>query len=91
MALRVGERGQLQADLARVDDVREGRLALDELPRSRAKRPHVDAQRVVQAAEEGGGVSKSAGGRRQAVGGRGRGRDSRSHFWCLPVDDTNVV
>ena len=83
MALRVGERGQLQADLARVDDVREGRLALDELPRSRAKRPHVDAQRVVQAAEEGGGRQQV--GRRQAVG------DSRSHFWCLPVDDANVV
>ena len=65
MALRVGERGQLQADLARVDDVREGRLALDEVPRGRAKRPHVDAQRVVQAAEEGGGASAS----RQAAGG----------------------
>ena len=72
MALRVGERGQLQADLARVDDVREGRLALDELPRGRAKRPHVDAQRVVQAAEEGGGRQQV--GRRQAAGG-GRQRE----------------
>ena len=67
MALRVGERGQLQADLPRVDDVREGRLALDELPRGRAERPHVDAQRVVQAA--GRAVSASAGGGRQEAEG----------------------